>query len=182
MIVPVLEINDQEVKIHVQRVLEALGDLRPAFAGPVNQAIDDFFTKQFDTEGQHGGLKWEPLRPVTQMLRQRRGHGRGGILHDTGRLRASLEKGGKSAEGEFAVTKSSLRRGTRVPYGRFHQTGSVLKTLAVGKDAQDQPIIIRLRGSSVRVPARPIVPDRIPDAIVDQWAKLVGDYLEKQTQ
>jgi len=159
----------------LDRINRSLTDLTPVLAGPVNKTIDDFFKAQFDTEGSFGGQRWATLAPVTLILRQRRGHGRGGILRDTGRLWASLVKLGLGPDAIKVVTANSLVRGTRVPYAKFHQTGYTAKTFVV-VDRRGNPIPL-YRKRPHRVPARVIVPGRLPTVVSDKIAKTILAFI-----
>lgn len=80
-----------------------------------------FFQEQkkvFDSEGQAQGARWEALKASS--LRYRKP---GKILHQSGRLRDSLTS---ANEGDtvIQVFKDKLILGSRVPYARFHQTGT----------------------------------------------------------
>lgn len=138
-------------------------DLRPVLAGPVNQLIDELYIKQFATEGAYGGTAWRALSPVTVLARQNRGVGRGGILRSTGRLWASLTKGGNGPDAIKVIDKLSITRGTSVPYARYHQTGWVSRTFIV-LDRQGQ-VIPLYRKVPKRIPARPITPNPLPEDI-----------------
>lgn len=158
-------------------VATAASDLRPVFEGPINQSINEVFTKQFATEGSFGGKKWAPQAPVTKLLRQRRGHGRGGILRDENRLWASLTKLGLGPDAVKIVTKGSIIRGTSVPYGKYHQTGYVSKTFVVVNRLGD-PVPLRRRFPK-NIPARPIIPDPMPNNVVRGWEDTLTKFIVK---
>lgn len=173
---------DEKIVVDATGALAALGevldratDLSPVLAGPINKSVDTLFTRQFDSEGQYGGTRWAPRAPVTQLLLRRPGHGRGGIGRDTNRMWASLTKGGSGPEAIRVVTPTSLERGTTVPYARWFAAGYVSKTfVAVGADGQPVPLY---RRRPKRIPARPLVPNPIPDVIVRVWQRLIETFI-----
>lgn len=63
------------------------------------------------------------------------------ILVRTGRLRDSLSQRGGTADTISRVGKITMVLGTRVPYGRFHQTGTekmpMRKILFIGPEGRD---------------------------------------------
>lgn len=160
----------------LRETIAATRDMTPVFGGPINASVDTLFRRQFESEGSYAGARWAPLRPVTKQLRTRRGHGRGGILRDTNRLWASFTKLGLGPEAVKVVTSESLERGSTVPHARFHQTGFVSRTFVV-IDADGNPIPLR-RKRPQGVPARPIVPDRVPPALVKAWETFIARWIE----
>lgn len=94
-------------------------DLTTAYQGPVDTFITQMISDRFDQEGAAwGGDKWAALTLRTLNSRRRPGHGRGGILYDTGRLRASLVTG--AGEGFKIFSPTQYVRGTTVPYAQYH--------------------------------------------------------------
>lgn len=156
-------------------VMHAAQDLTPVLEGPINKSVDTLFLRQFASEGSYGGTRWAPDAPVTVKLRGRRGHGRGGVLRDTNVLWASLTKLGLGPNAVRLVTPHSLTRGTSVKYARYHQTGYVAKTFVV-IDRHGNPVPL-YRKTPKRIPARPILPDPIPNALVNTWAKTISDFI-----
>lgn len=179
MTAPVQITVDVESALARLRVLaDATQDLKPVFAGPINQSLDDVFKKQFNTQGAAYGTKWRSLAPVTVALRRRRGHGRGGILRDTNRLWASFTKLGIGPDAYKDVGSHHIERGTTLPYGKYHQTGYTAKTFVVigGKGRNIHPIALR-RKTPKAIPARPIIPDPMPKKITDEWAQMIADFV-----
>ncbi len=77
--------------------------------------------RQFDTEGANSG-GWTPLAASTVAYKARHGldpH----ILQATGRLKDALTRKFDPEHTE-TLSADSLRFGTTVPYGIFHQTGT----------------------------------------------------------
>jgi Ni/Co efflux regulator RcnB len=142
-------------------------DMRPLFRGPIDKSVTLMFRAQFASSGAFGGAPWAPLRPSTRQWRQRRGGNRGGLEHplwDTGEGKASFEKVGPNSFRD--ITTASYERGSMLPRMALHQTGYTI-TQWGGH---------RLRHPR-RVPARPIIPDPIPEFILSSWATMIEDYL-----
>lgn len=150
-------------------------DLTPVLQGPINTSLNDVFVKQFDSEGAAYGTKWRSLSPATIALRKRRGHGRGGILRDTNVLWASMTKLGLGPNAVRVVTARSLERGTTLKYGLYQQTGYLSKTFAVLTKRGD--IVGLRRKKPKQIPARPFIPESLPSAVTDGWAKMIGDFI-----
>lgn len=136
---------------------ERAADWTPVLEGTVDALVTFFLSTQFDTEGAAGGQPWLPLAPRTLAGRKRSGHGRGGILHDTGALRASLTKRTgphvvRRIDGQSYVRGTTLAAGTSAyNLGGLHQTGT-------------------RRNGRPFMPARPIIPNPVPAA----WRNAIG--------
>jgi phage gpG-like protein len=137
----------------LQRMQAKTANLEPVFNGPIANAVHEFFDRQFATEGAAGGEKWAPLAAKT--LRWRAQNHRTGmpILQFSRELWGSLVKR-SSPLGYRIADKDSLLMGTSVQHAEKHQRGTA------------------------RMPARPIVPDVVPEADTQNWAVLIRDYLE----
>ena len=150
-------------------------DLSPVLGGTVNQLVDEMYRRQFATQGAFGGRRWAKLAPITRAIRATRGRGRGGILRDTGRLWASLTKGGGPPDGVKRVTATSLERDTAVPYARFVDSGYLSTTFVLlGQDGQVIPLH---RRAPKQIPARPITPDPVPNVIVRRWEQAIAQFI-----
>ncbi len=128
-------------------------DLRPVLRGGIDKSVSHFFKSQFDSAGGRGGSPWAPLSAATRKSRLRPGGNRGGLsrpLWDVGRLRASLVKVGP--ESHRVIERQRYERGTTVPSAQYHQTGTR------------------------RMPARQIVPDPLPSALVRSWLRFIEKY------
>lgn len=124
--------------------------LEPVLEGPVTNAVHELFGQRFSTEGRYGGDAWAPLSAGTLAAKRRIGRANMGILRRYNRLWASLVK--RSApEGYRIVSDRQLIVGTSVPYAPKHQLGE-------------------------GTPRRLIVPETVPKADTERWAKLVADY------
>lgn len=90
------------------------------------EAIADFLRaaemRQFDTQGGNSG-GWAPLKQATIDEKVRNGLDPR-ILRATERLRMSLIDKFDADHIEEPLSPTSLRFGSRVPYGIFHQTGT----------------------------------------------------------
>lgn len=162
----------RSVLLNVRR---GLHDLSLVFAGPINKSVDTVFRRQFESQGAFGGSPWRPLHPVTLKLRQRPGHGRGGILRDTNRMWASLTKSGLGPDAIKVVTPHSLERGTSVKYAQWMHTGFKSKYFVV-VDKHGLPVPIK-RARPKTIPPRPIVPEPMPAEVVSTWEKILVNFL-----
>ena len=165
------EFDDSDLRRMLNRLEKKLGDLRPFFYDEVDRTVTDFFTKQFETKGEHGGARWAPLAPLTLKLRARAGHGRGGagaILWDLGAMR--LDFLNATGTGFRRVTKIEYQRGAINEVAALHQTGWM-----------SQSVFGQPRRRPVRVPARPVVPETLPRSLTDQWTSRLTTWLEALT-
>jgi hypothetical protein len=177
MTAPNVRIDVSGAVARLSEVMKAAHDLSPVFAGPINQSLNEVFIKQFQTEGAYGGKKWAPLAPVTRKLRQRRGHGRGGILRDTNKLWASFTKLGLGPDAVKIVRPDSLTRGSTVIYAEPHQTGFTSRTFVV-INKLGNPVALR-RKVPKKIPARPIIPETMPSTVVQSWEKMIADFIAR---
>jgi hypothetical protein len=161
-------------------------NLSPIFAGKVDQIVTAFLTKRFDTEGAHLGTKWQKLSKRTLQARKGNGRGRGGILWDQGIMRGSLVKsGGPGSIREISDTM--YRRGTTDPKAAIHQRGGTIRrTAKVKADMLQRRRAGGRRGMgaglkrySITIPARPIIPEPVPQALLDEITKAITDWLAK---
>lgn len=159
-----VDIELKEAQKMLDTTAGALLSLAPVFAGPIDKSVSQMFLRRFTSEGAWGGSRWAPLRPLTLRLRQRAGHGRGGVLRDTNRLFGSLVKVGP--ESIRIISPHAYQRGTIVPYARFQQTGWISQ-LVFGRSKR-----------AVRVPARPPVPSQIPPEMTNAWEKVIARFIE----
>jgi len=142
-------LNSAEVLDALQRGHWAVLHLQPALAGPVAEAVHEFFGDVFASEGAAGGSAWAPLAAST---REAKPEGKT-ILRRTDTLWKSLVVA-DDENGYTLATDAELIVGSSVVYGIWHQLGTE------------------------RMPRREIVPDTVPQEYVDTWGSLVADYLE----
>lgn len=155
----------------------AAADLTDVMGGDVNQIVDEYLTEQFATEGKAGSTPWAPHSPVTRALRQRRGHGRGGIGRDTNRMWASLTKLGLGPDAVKDVTPDGLVRGTKVPYARFFAGGWKSVTVPIVGPTGEIATIVR-RKVPRQIEARPIAPaDGLPSPYVTRIEQAIADFI-----
>lgn len=173
-----------EIQVNVAGALDKLSaaakaavNLKPVLGGPINASIDELMRQQFDSEGAAMGTRWAPLAPVTLKLRERRGHGRGGILRDTNRLWASLTKLGLGPDALLVVTDASIERGTKLPYAQWQQTGYLSKTFVV-LDKAGNAIPLK-RKTFKQIPARPIITEDIPPEFLADWQRMIAEFIAK---
>lgn len=138
-------------------LLERMGarasHLRPVLDGPIANAIHGLFEKRFVTEGRYGGEKWAPLAQRTLGWRAQHHRSRMPILQFTRELWSSLVKR-SSPLGYRIADDDSLVVGSSVDRAQWHQLGTD------------------------RMPARPIVPDEVPTADTEEWARLIVEHVE----
>lgn len=97
-------------------------DARPAWALIMDDMMDAA-ARQFDTEGQSGSGGWAPLAESTILEKNRLGFDLNPLIR-TLELRDSLTEPAHPMGIRF-MSKDSLQFGSRVPYGPFHQRGTV---------------------------------------------------------
>lgn len=142
-------------------------NLQPVFEGPIDASVVQFFTRQFASSGRIGGEPWAPLRPVTLMLKRRRGRENMGILRDSNRLWASLTKR-TGPETVMSATDERYERGSSNINALRHQAGYT-----------QTHIFGRLRRHPREVKPRKIVPDTLPVALTNAWESFVVSHIEK---
>jgi hypothetical protein len=153
--------------LQAEQVLAA--DLTRVFRGPIDALLTDFFQRQFDTQGAAGGTPWASVSPLTSKLRKRSGHGHEGptaVLRDTNVLWGSYVKAG-GPDSIRVIEPQFYSRGSAVPYAAAHQQMRLVTTL-FGR---------RLREPKT-VPARPVVPERLPDDVMQGVTDAVVRHLE----
>ncbi|HEX5437156.1 MAG TPA: hypothetical protein VFW98_08350 [Gemmatimonadaceae bacterium] len=164
---------------------ERSADLRPAWIEGVQPIITEFLTQRFATEGAWmTDAPWAPLAPATVELRKRPGHGRGGIGRDLNRMWASFVKSAGSTaapNGLLLIAPERYERGSSLPYAQWFHAGYMSKTKPVQYEGQDGELhwtFVR-RKAPKRIPARPIIPDPLPPALVDQVEAVVSAYVAR---
>ena len=111
-------LNSEPVENALAAFQESLAEQSPA----LTRLADDFremMAQQFATEGRAEGTPWAELAPST--LRRRRAGT--SILYETGALFRSLAERGAAGHVE-ELEGYSLTLGSRLPYARYHQTGT----------------------------------------------------------
>ena len=161
-------------------------NLAPVLRGPISRSIAQFWRRVFASQGALIGRTWAPLKPVTILLRKRAGHGRGGIGgrgigRDTNKLWASLTKPG-GPNSIRLVTNSSLIQGSSLPQARFMQDGGLSThfpriTFAGKRRKRIADVAWVRRKTPVKVPARPLLPKRLPDPLVKAWDRFIAKYI-----
>lgn len=113
--------GDVQLNRDILRVSGRAQNMAPAFAR-VLELWRHETAAQFESEGDHASGGWQPLAVATVESKQRQGL-RPEILRATDALLRSLTTGDENAI--VRITPSELDYGTRLPYGRFHQRGTV---------------------------------------------------------
>lgn len=140
-------------------------NLSPVFRGPIDKSVTQFFRRQWKSAGKAGGQAWARLRPATVRDKARRNLTGMGILRARGSLRASFVGG--AVNRIRIIKKDSYERGSTDPKAAFHQAGWTARQWG-GREFR------RPR----RVPARKIVPDRMPSPLVKAWEKTILKFIE----
>ena len=113
--------GDRQVERELLRLSDAAADMRPA-----GERFMDYMRSiersQFDSEGSTGSGGWAPLKPRTVAGKAARGLDPR-ILRATDRLRKSLTNK-TSPDHVEEINADSFFFSTRVPYARYHQTGT----------------------------------------------------------
>lgn len=154
--------------VQAEQVLAA--DLTRVFQGPIDALLTRFFEKQFETEGQAGGAPWPPISPLTSKLRKRAGHGHEGptaVLRDTNVLWGSYVKAG-GPDSIRVIEPQFYSRGSAVPYAAAHQQTRLVATL-FGRPLREPKT----------VPAREVVPETLPQDVMDGITSAVIQHLER---
>lgn len=141
-------LNGPQVLDALQRGHWRVLHLQDALAGPVATAVHEFFGDVFTSEGTAGGAAWAPLAASTI---SRKPEGKT-ILRREDTLWASLTED-SDPNGYVLASDAQLIVGSSVVHGIWHQLGTRL------------------------MPRRAIVPDVVPEAYVNKWTSLVGDWL-----
>jgi phage gpG-like protein len=112
--------GDRQVERELLRIAKA-PDMR-LIAPRIREYFVSVERSQFDSEGRTGSGGWAPLKPRTVASKAARGLDPR-ILRATERLRKSLTNK-TSSDQQFEYDSDSMSFGTRVPYARYHQTGT----------------------------------------------------------
>jgi phage gpG-like protein len=120
--------GEEQLERELLRFSAYAGAPQPAFR-QIAESMRLQITEQFETEGGRGSGGWEPDKPETLAAKAAKGldpH----VLRATGDLMASLtdQSGADHIE---EISDSFMVFGSKVKYGRFHQTGT--KNLPVRK-------------------------------------------------
>lgn len=104
----------------IRRTVSRIDDLRPALEA-VAKMLAEANRKNFDSEGAAGSLgRWAPLSPAYRAWKDVHYPGKP-ILVRTGKLRDELTK---VPLGVQTTTATSLKVGSDIAYGGYHQTGT----------------------------------------------------------
>lgn len=113
-----LEALGEDVVVRqLSRFTESVKDYRPAFATIVKR-LEDHAAKQFASQGKG---EWAPLSPAYARWKEANFPGRP-LLRLTDDLYNSLVK--ENSKSVREVKELTLKWGTKVPYGTFHQLGT----------------------------------------------------------
>lgn len=170
-----VSVNDAQAKRLLARVGERMEDMRDLME-LIGMSMAERTRLQFVQQADPWGRAWEPLSPLTQMLR-REGPGGGSnkILRDTSRLMNSIA---------YKAESKRVAVGTNVIYGAIHQMGGTIypkrsRYLWAGREGGK-----RVPLSVARIPARPYLPIRkdradLPQTWRDDLIQTIKDWLEE---
>lgn len=111
--------GDQKVERDLLRLSDRAVAPTPALEAIIKD-FGDIADQEFESEGGRAG-GWAPLKEETLAAKARKGMEEG-ILRETNRLYNSLV--GVTEDTIWETGANTLRWGSRVPYGGFHQTGT----------------------------------------------------------
>lgn len=140
--------GDSQVDRELLKYQDRADDMTPA----LQFLADDFYEmeqRQFASQGGFASAGWAPLSPTYAAQKAAAFPGKG-ILEATGDLLESLTRPGVRAIRD--ISPDELHVATRVPYARFHQTGTR------------------------KMPRRRVVEFRAQDRV--RWVKVLQSYLE----
>lgn len=140
----------QEISRGFSRFADKVKDLSDAF----REIVKDFHEgerRQFETGGGYGAGGWKPLAPSTVAFKSRYGLP-SQVLVRTGLLRESLI--GENPWSIAEVRKLEAIMGTKLTYGRYHQTGT--------EQMPDRPVIM------------------LPEEQKTRWTKIIHKHLVQQ--
>lgn len=143
-------------------------DLRLVFMGPIDASVTTFFEEQFATQGARGGTPWAPVSELTSKLRGRPGHGHEGpnaILRDANVLWGSYVKSG-GPDSVRVIEPQEYVRGSAAPYAPAHQ-----------KAREITKLFGRPLANPKTAPARPVVPEAMPDDLIKSWESMILKHL-----
>jgi hypothetical protein len=134
--------------------------LEPA-RGPLTDAVRAFFARRFASHGAYGGERWAPLAYATVLKRGREGYD-AVLMERTGTLWASLTESGATG-----LTVRGHASSRAFGFAVLDPDGMALR---VG--SWDPVLSLTERGTR-NMPARPVLPDEVPEEEVRGWAAVV---------
>jgi len=150
------------VTVILERITARLArGLEPA-QGPLTDAVRAFFGRRFESRGAFGGVAWAPLHASTVLGRLRAGIAGDAPLFRTGTVWASLTQ--SSATGLTSQGGASDRA---FGYSVLEAGGRALRV------GSWDPVLNLTEGGTRKMPARPVLPDKVPDETVSEWAAIV---------
>lgn len=164
-------VDDTVARLVLLRMGKRARDLRSFFRGVVDPSVTEWLKSQFESEGRAGGSPWAPVRPLTVLLRNRPGHGRGGFHHG---FRAVVGQDVRRMWASF--TKSGGPDSVRTILPQFYERGSSNKAAHLFHSGYRSFVFGHATGR--RVPARPIIPDKIPSFLTRKWERSLVRHLE----
>lgn len=155
----------------LERAKTVLSDLSEFWADKVEPDVTLKLQQQFATSGAAGGVPWAPLRPATLDAKARANRAGMGILRFYDVLYQAYTMPGGVGSIRLIDPQSYTRgvSGGTVPYAQFHQTGWVATRWG--------HVVFHVPR---QVPARPVIPDPVPDAWLADWSTMLTAYLKEK--
>jgi phage gpG-like protein len=150
-------LDASEMEVQFALLAGRFEDYSPVLKSSVVATLREMKTLHFETKGALFDKQWAALAPETIRDRARQGYPGDPIMVREGRLRQSLARAMKTPDSIVEVSRFGLVFGTSVPYADFHQ-----QTKGPGKGI---------------IPERQVIPDPIPEAVVEEIRENIRDYL-----
>lgn len=154
-----IKINDAVGQKKFTRLNNLFASPMPTLQGPVRALVRDAMRQQFESEGRYGGEPWQELAERT--IKERIAEGfdgehpilrRNDILYDAFQGKMNAGVGGKM---EVRKKEFTLRI-IGLPQAQAHQ-----------------------KGLEPHLPARPIIPEPMPDDFIRKLRSIVSGYIVK---
>jgi hypothetical protein len=154
-----VDIATGEGERKLARIRGRFANYKPVFDGPVNDLLRAFFKEQFRSRGAHGGTPWAPLSLRTLEIKRRLRDQNPGYkiapLRRSDRMYQALLSRGSVAGKQMIVTPKGMTFRMTEDYHRWMQEGT----------------------PGGRVPARPILPDKMPESFMRKLRNIVTGYV-----
>lgn len=138
-------------------------DLSPVLRNEVNEITQNYLEQVFKTDGGAAGAKWAPLEFSTRKWKSKHGFTHGKILRRTFEGMYSLID--ENENSIIKVRKRTYERGTNLQYMNLQNTGYTLRRWGKQKI------------NDIRVPARPWMPSRMPQRVVNEYMEAISNYI-----
>lgn len=146
-------IDENGLQRYVRDVKGRFAKMGPVMSGRLEPMFKQAIVKQFQTEGEWGNTPWPELSDERTAQKLRSGTLWKGILRDSDRLFDAFATE-SSDEFHVEVNGRNFTYVIEVPYAYVHQ-----------------------RGIEGRTPARPIVPDPMPESFIAKLRNVIAGYI-----